>query len=121
MLLATFTSNAVVLGSLLQDRGYKKTRYKHGDAKSGYNARRGNAGGVAGMDFGSAKILHDRWGSDEEDLVCTVSGGDMGSVMVELEEVSSPAESRRLDVPPKAVIKVSSTWEIEVDGGCTKD
>lgn len=69
ILLATFTSNAVVLGSLLQDKGYKKEKYKHGDVKSGYNAKKTGAGGFSGT-----KIMQNRWGSDE-DLMRTSSGG----------------------------------------------
>jgi hypothetical protein len=113
ILLATFTANAVVLGSLLQDRGYKKTKYKHGDAKSGFNARKGSA---AERGFGTT-VLHNRWGSDE-DLMRTSSGGDKGSVVIGLEELPSPTESRKPDVPPKAKfpeIRVASTWEIQVD------
>jgi hypothetical protein len=117
ILLATFTSNAVVLGSLLQDRGYKKTKYKHGDAKSGFNARKGSAGGVTGRELAPTKILHDRWGSDE-DLMRTSSGGDKGSVLIGLEEMPSPVENRKPIVPPQAKlseIRVASTWEIQVD------
>jgi hypothetical protein len=125
ILLATFTSNAIVLGSLLQDRGYKKTKYKHGDAQSGFNARKGSAGGVTGREFGATKILHDRWGSDE-DLMRTSSGGDKGSVVIGLEELPSPVErnGRNLDVPPKArfpEIRVASTWEIQVDSRDPKE
>jgi hypothetical protein len=126
ILLATFTSNAVVLGSLLQDRGYKKTKYKHGDAKSGFNARKGSAtagdgvGGLEGRGGGRfGKVARERWGSDE-DLMRTSSGGDKGSVVIGLEELPSPTESagRKPDVPPKAKfpeIRVASTWEIQVD------
>lgn len=124
ILLATFTSNAVVLGSLLQDRGYKKTKYKHGDAKAGFNARKGSASAAAGeRGFGNTKVLHNRWGSDE-DLMRTSSSGDKGSVVIGLEELPSPVESRKPDVPPKAKfpeIRVASTWEIHVDKREPKD
>ena len=132
ILLATFISNAVVLGSLLQDRGYKKTKYKHGDAKSGFNARKGSAtagdgvGGLEGRGGGRfGKVAHERWGSDE-DLMRTSSGGDKGSVVIGLEELPSPTESarRKPDVPPKAKfpeIRVASTWEIQVDRRDPKD
>jgi hypothetical protein len=116
ILLATFTSNAVVLGSLLQDRGYKKTKYKHGDAKSGFNARKGSAADKGGIQV-ATKVMHDRWGSDE-DLMRTSSGGDKGSVVIGLEELPSPVESRKPGLPPRAKfpeIRVASTWEIQVD------
>ena len=113
ILLTTFTANAIVLGSLLQDRGYKKTKYKHGDAKSGFNTKKAGAG----RDFGTANVLHNRWDSDE-DLMRTSSGGDKGSMLIGLEELQSPVESGTPDVPPKAKfseIRVASTWEIQVN------
>ena len=115
ILLATFTSNAVVLASLLQDRGYKKTKYKHGDARSGFNVRKGSAGGVTEREFAATKVLHDRWGSDE-DLMRTSSGGDKGSVVIGLDDLAGPARSR--DLLPKVKfpeIRVASTWDIQVD------
>lgn len=115
ILLATFTSNAIVLGSLLQDRGYKKTKYKHGDAKSGFNERKGSA---AERGAGIGRGVRDRWGSDE-DLMRTSSGLDIdkGSVVIGLEELPSLGENRP-GVPPKAKfpeIRVASTWEVNVD------
>ena len=120
ILLATFTSNAVVLGSLLRDRGYKKTKYKHGDAKSGFNARKGSA---VERGPGTTKVMHERWGSDE-DLMRTSSPGDKGSVVIGLEELPSPDGSMKTDLPPKArfpEIRVASTWEVNVDRRDAKD
>ncbi|KAG0645370.1 hypothetical protein D0Z07_8879 [Hyphodiscus hymeniophilus] len=114
ILLVTFASNAVVLGSFLQDRGYKKTKYKHGDARSGFNVRKGSASGVAGREFGATKIMHDRWGSDE-DLMRT---SDKGSVVIGLEELPSPVETKKPNMPAKVrfpEIRVASTWDIQVD------
>ena len=72
--------------------------------------------GGTGREFGGTKILHNRWGSDE-DLMRT-SSGDKGSVFIGLEELPSPVENKKPDVPPKAKfpeIRVASTWEIQVD------
>src|SRR6187402_860998 len=56
ILLSTFTSNAVVLGSLLQDRGYKKEKYKFDGAE--FNVRRSNER--------TGRRPTTRWGSDED-------------------------------------------------------
>lgn len=60
ILLTTFIANAVVLLSLLQDRGYKKVKYKHGTAKAGFTGR-----GVTGGAERNASRPITRWGSDE--------------------------------------------------------
>ena len=46
------------------------------------------------------------------------SGGDKGSMVIGLEELLGPIESRKPDMPPKARfsgIRVASTWDIQVD------
>lgn len=48
----------------------------------------------------------------------TSSSGDKGGVFIGLEELPSPAESRKADIPAKAKfpeIRVATTWEIQVD------
>jgi hypothetical protein len=102
ILLATFTANAVVLGSLLSDRGYKKTKYKHGAPSQGFNAKTKTAGGT--------KIIRNQWGSDE-DLIYETDV-DNKAVAISLETFDPPRE------PPKSKfqeIRVNSTWEVQVD------
>ncbi len=69
ILLVTFTANAVVLVSLLQDRGYKKSKYKHvrelGSSDPRLLQTRSKAAGHRS----------NRWDSDE-DLVSKDSGGN---------------------------------------------
>ena len=109
ILLATFTANAVVLGSLLSDRGYKKTKYKHGAAAQGFNIKTKTAGGT--------RIVRNQWGSDE-DLMRT-SDVDSKAVVISLETFDHPT------VPPKSKfqeIRVNSSWEVHVDEiSSTKD
>ena len=57
ILVATATSNAIVLGSLLQDRGYKKEKYKYRVAGGEFNVKRNEAG---------SRRPTTRWGSDED-------------------------------------------------------
>jgi hypothetical protein len=125
ILLATFTSNAIVLGSLLQDRGYKKSKYKHGDARDGFGTKttasrsRGKDGlGVVTSGITTKRESGNRWGSDE-DLMRT-SSGDAKMMEISLEELSPDglSKSDELAKPGKAKfpeIRVNSTWEIHIN------
>ncbi|KAK0109809.1 hypothetical protein ONS95_002481 [Cadophora gregata] len=119
MLLATFTSNALVLVSLLQDRGYKKSKYK-----------------VQPLTYESRNILTktptagggrrpSRWGSDED----LISEGKEGSGVIAMEVFpgngsrgKTSAEGGRpspvLEEPPRAMlqeIRVATTWQISIE------
>jgi hypothetical protein len=119
------TSNAVVLSSLLQDRGYKKTKYKHGTERDGFHVKRPNPGANE-----LKKVLSNKWGSDEDlmrssdrDRDALELGGD-GKVLIAMEVLKGDGKKRgagpleRPEVPPKAKlqdIRVATTWEIRVD------
>ncbi|CZR58013.1 related to integral membrane protein PTH11 [Phialocephala subalpina] len=70
ILLSTFISNAVVLFSLLSDRGYKKSKYKfqHPQPYPNINDRKGSTTGPTNMTFenGGRGRRPSRWGSDED-------------------------------------------------------
>jgi hypothetical protein len=124
MLLATFTSNAVVLSSLLQDRGYKKTKYKHGTERDGFHVKRPNTGADE-----LKKVLSNKWGSDEDLMRSSDRDGDVvelggnGKVLIAMDILKGDGkkngrEHERPEVPPKAKlqdIRVATTWEIRVD------
>ncbi|KAI9733444.1 MAG: hypothetical protein M1818_007192 [Claussenomyces sp. TS43310] len=102
ILVTTFIANAVALGSLLQDKGYKKSKYKHIIEIHGSKPK------AAGDD----RRGRDRWGSDEN---------LMRSSNVELKEALSEIEMLPIQGLPSPApraklqeIKVHSTWEIEV-------
>lgn len=110
ILVATFTSNAVVLGSLLQDRGYKKEKYKF----SATNNTKRNDGGT--------RRAATRWGSDE-DLMrpSELSEDGKEGMVIGLMKLgrSDSRKSMRPEQPPKArfpEIRVANTWEIQVEG-----
>jgi hypothetical protein len=122
MLLATFTSNAVVLLSLLQDRGYKKTKYKHGTAKAGFHTR-GTIGGGGRRPSRPAT----RWGSDENLMRNSEGEGGLETKaeLISLKTlridgktvVESVIESDPPRLPQKAQlqeIRVYETWEVSV-------
>jgi hypothetical protein len=139
ILLATFITNATVLVSLLQDRGYKKTKYKHGTERGGFHVKTTVKGGVA---EGVGRVRHDRWGSDE-DLMRSESddGGGLrkkedGTIvtvesigMGDLKRGGSVGGERSMEgskngalpgVPGKAklkAIRVATTWNIRVEDG----
>jgi hypothetical protein len=138
ILLATFISNATVLISLLQDRGYKKTKYKHGTERDGFHVKATLKGGVL---QGVGKVRHERWGSDE-DLMRSESDdaslrkkGDGTVVSVESigmkdlkrggsvggERSRERSKDRVLpEVPGKVKLKeirVATTWDIRVEDG----
>jgi len=119
VLLATFISNAVVLGSLLQDRGYKKEKYKFGAAGRDFNTKRNDGG---------TRRPTTRWGSDEDLMrpgdLSTDDGkeGNGKGVVIGLRELDvdgkKSIDGHGPDPPPKArfpEIRVASTWEIKVD------
>jgi len=138
ILLATFISNATVLVSLLQDRGYKKTKYKHGTEREGFNTTFKSAGIKGGLGEGVGRVRHERWGSDE-DLMRSESDdaslrkkgdGTMVSVesigMKDLRRDDSLRGERRErskdralpGVPGKVKLKeirVATTWDIRVE------
>jgi hypothetical protein len=102
ILIATFTSNAVVLGSLLQDRGYKKEKYKRYQPDLAYDKRPD-----------TARI----WGSDEDLMQPTRGGVDKEDTIITLQDLNNYGKETRPDVPPKAKfaeIRVNSTWEVQV-------
>jgi hypothetical protein len=114
-----------VLSSLLQDRGYKKTKYKHGTERDGFHVKRPNPGANE-----LKKVLSNKWGSDEDlmrssdrDRDALELGGD-GKVLIAMEVLKGDGKKRgagppeRPEVPPKAKlqdIRVATTWEIRVD------
>lgn len=132
MLLNTFTANAVVLFSLLADRGYKKSKFKNDFA----GTKTGRSGVIKGGK-GSLGRADERWGSDEDlmegkgagvvigmrDLgegererdrdgeedegIGPLAGGGLGRK--KSVGIARPKEARLGD------IRVASTWEIRVD------
>jgi hypothetical protein len=68
ILLVTFTSNAVVLSSLLQDRGYKKSKYRHVQELHS----------VAHVPRLMAETRHNTWGDSDDDLMTDIEGKDVG-------------------------------------------
>jgi len=139
ILLATFISNATVLISLLQDRGYKKTKYKHGTERDGFHVKGAGATPRILGDRGMMKSRKDRWGSDE-DLMRSSDRDDLsknsdgkGETVVSVEGISmvdlkrdhsmrdrdrSRSRDKSLPEPPKAKlreIRVANTWEIRVE------
>ena len=123
MLLATFTSNALVLVSLLQDRGYKKSKYKVQPLT--YE----NRNGLTKTPTAGGGRRPSRWGSDED----LISEGKEGSGVIAMEVFpgtgtgtgsrgKSSAEGGRpspvLEEPAKAKlqeIRVATTWQISVE------
>jgi hypothetical protein len=113
ILLATFTSNAVVLGSLLQDRGYKKEKkYKFSPTA------------IIKRNSQTTRRPTTRWGSDE-DLMRSGDSNEDGKdgsgrgVVIGLTELKkkSAEETRKPVPPPKAMfpeIRIASTWEVKV-------
>ncbi|TVY81463.1 hypothetical protein LSUE1_G002770, partial [Lachnellula suecica] len=65
ILLATFTANAVVLASLLQDRGYKKTKFKQRSVDMGRKMELMTARSHASVVGGR----NNRWSSDEDLII----------------------------------------------------
>jgi len=98
ILVVTFAANAVVLGSLLQDKGYKKLKYKH--PVIGVRPTERTAG---------KSVLQKQWGSDED--LMRADDFETNSEAVELSEIPSHR------IPPTATLRsivVKSTWEVNV-------
>lgn len=136
ILLATFISNATVLISLLQDRGYKKTKYKHGTERDGFHVK----GTQKGVGEGVGRVRQERWGSDE-DLMRGSEGDDAslgkkadGTIVsvesIGLQDLKSQSSVRGErdrtrdkglpEVPGKVKLKeirVATTWDIRVEEG----
>lgn len=104
VLLATFTSNAVILGSLLKDRGYKKEKYKHGP----YTTQR----------LSNDMRRENKRGSDEDLMQPIPKDDDKG--LFRMQDLRFDKETgKRMPMPsmPTAKlseIRVASTWEIKV-------
>jgi hypothetical protein len=137
ILLATFISNAIVLISLLQDRGYKKSKYKHGTERDGFHVKGAQKGGIGD---GVGRVRHERWGSDE-DLMRGSDGDDASlgkktdGTIVSVESIGMrdlqkngslrTERDRSRDkglpgVPGKVKLKeirVATTWDIRVEEG----
>jgi len=123
ILLATFAANAVVLGSLLQDRGYKKEKYKYkygAGAGTEFNVKRDQ---IATMRGARGREV---WDSDEE-LVTPADGDKEGDLVIGMRELdmagkverdsSESSRKGKPEVPPKAKfpeIRIASTWEVKV-------
>lgn len=115
ILLATFTSNAVVIGSMLQDRGYKKEKYKY----NSQNTKRNDGG---------SRRPTNPWGSDE-DLMRPGESSEDGKegVLIGLRSLGrsdSRKSLRRPEELPKVKfpeIRVANTWEVQVDERRVKD
>lgn len=122
ILLATFTSNALVLVSLLQDRGYKKSKYKV--QPSTYE----NRNVLTKTPTAGGGRRPSRWGSDED----LISEGKESTGVIAMEVYPSStsrgkgsAEIGRggrtspvIEEPARAKlqeIRVAQTWQITVE------
>jgi hypothetical protein len=110
VLVASFVSNAVVITSLLQDKGYKKTKYKYS-----YDTKALGNGAIMldGFDSKSpnhrTRALTDRWGSDE-DLMRTSEGeSKRETIMMNNLGVAEPERAKM------SSIRVAQTWEVDVE------
>ncbi|TVY88531.1 hypothetical protein LAWI1_G004578 [Lachnellula willkommii] len=119
ILLATFMANATVLTSLLQDRGYKKSKFKQRDMERDRRSSHMTAKSRTIVIGGNKN----RWGSDE-DLIRNGELKDMIGMEV-LNGEKPPREMGGLERPDKArlqEIRVDSAWEVHVDErGSVKD
>ncbi|TAQ85608.1 hypothetical protein B7494_g6066 [Chlorociboria aeruginascens] len=94
ILIATVTTNAVVLASLLQDRGYKKVRYRMGALGYGVIERR--------------LVRSENMCESTEDLaMVNMDGKRIGDLGIVIEEIDMPRELKE--------IRVNSTWEVKVE------
>jgi hypothetical protein len=97
ILVTTFTSNAVALGSMLQDRGYKKAKYKRGAGIE-----------LNGKQLGTrVNTLYNRWGSDE-DLMRADEDGKV--ITIDMENLRRPETPAKAKFPE---IRVATTWEVK--------
>lgn len=107
ILLATFTSNAVVLGSLLQDRGYKKEKYKPSRIKQDFHHKRGH---------GTLSLM--RWSSDDELMRLSSGKEDERGISLDTLSLKSKKGGKKEAVMERArfpEIRVNSTWEVQVE------
>jgi hypothetical protein len=95
ILVATVVANAVVLSSLLQDRGYKKLKYKHMPDGDPFKGR----GGIK-------KPMKNQWDTDEE----LMQGDDVeqDSPSIEMDPIRGPEQAK---FPG---IIVESRWEVDI-------
>lgn len=128
ILLATFISNAVVLLSLLQDRGYKKTKYKHGTAQAGFHTKGTIGSGGGNRRRAGSSPPPTKWGSNENLMQVSEEYGEGKGVLISMEVLKSDKKSvssagrtsseAAPEVPPKAKlqeIRIASTWEVSVE------
>lgn len=112
-------ANATVLTSLLQDRGYKKSKFKQRDMERDRRSSHMIAKSRTIVIGGSKN----KWGSDE-DLLRDGELKDMIRMEV-LNGEKPPREIGGLERPDKArlqEIRVDSMWEVHVDErGSVKD
>ncbi|RFU32290.1 hypothetical protein B7463_g4033, partial [Scytalidium lignicola] len=129
ILVATFTSNAIVLISLIQDRGYKKSKFKFNN-KNNNNSNSATlksstklANGYSGRSTVAAAAMKNSWGSDEdlmrEEEGGSLSDGKMGNeagaaVMMDTLDVKKPVQAKLQE------IRVNQTWEV-IDEGPRRD
>lgn len=112
ILTVTFTSNAIVLISLIQQRGYKKSKFKYTNAATMRNSIK-----VTG---GRAAVMKNSWGSDEdlmrEDSLSDAKSGNGGgsSIVMDTLEMKKPPQAKLQE------IRVNQTWEV-IDEGPRKD
>ncbi len=108
-----------MLASLLQDRGYKKTKYKHGAEREGFHVK--GMGKVPGWKESAAGI----WGSDE-DLMGAGRGTEIGKQasirrgsLIMLDDLGEGTkDDGGLKVPAQAKlqeIKVETQWDVQVE------
>jgi hypothetical protein len=94
MLVATVAANAVVLSSLLQDKGYKKLKYRHMADGDPFKAR-----------TGSKTPLKNQWGTDED--LMQYDDMENNAPSIEMNPI------RRLEQAKFPVIMVESRWEVD--------
>ncbi|KAH8820806.1 hypothetical protein F5884DRAFT_61335 [Xylogone sp. PMI_703] len=119
ILVATFTSNAIVLISLIQDKGYKKSKFKYNNGANSLkmsNIKLANGGRSAA----AVAAYKNSWGSDEdlmreEGSLSDGKGGVTESVvMLDTLDVKKPAQAKLQE------IRVNQTWEV-IDEGPRRD
>jgi hypothetical protein len=123
VLVATVISNAIVLLSLLQDRGYKKRKYKPGTTQADLAAK---APFDAGRRRSDSSPPQTKWGSNENlvSLQETDSRGRSDIIRMKTLKGSTTSKSslekrsqEDLNEPPRAKlqdIRIASTWEVSI-------
>ena len=123
ILIATVISNAIVLLSLLQDRGYKKRRYRPGTAQADPAVK---APIVTGRERSSSSPSQTKWGSNENLVSNRETDGDGKSDMIQMERLNSNKQSTSskdkasadtVNEPQRAKlqdIRIASTWEVSI-------